>query len=341
MRRLVCARRAGEGRELSDNAASAGYTAAFLPMDRFLFLFLMLGCAVRGWADEPAISVTDLLRPETRLRAYHEFKLRADPERMKRLELMKLEEFEKMHSHFSVTELRGAKDGVHYLASWEYNWSASFDERWKDAKPAVDPEVRPPTTGAFQLFASDGKPLSKEVLAFQSVVLDLDGDGVPEVIQRQSVPIFDPEEKGVPVPIPGLAAVGESRIEYELLKVCRLDPETPSSFALLFNANPSDRLPGNLWGFQVRRVVADGSTVIELGPLRVPEGIEPKVVFRWDKAKRAWVGPKPRPDDHWLELKAGDETADAQRVAARGGLRYPLVGPGAGGGFRPAGPDAG
>ncbi|HEV7403635.1 MAG TPA: hypothetical protein VGO11_11935, partial [Chthoniobacteraceae bacterium] len=228
----------------------------------------------------------------------------------------------------AVSELRGAKDGVHYLVTWSHDFrSSSGMDDWKDPKPVADPNVRRPGDGGFQLFGSDGKPLSKETPAYQSVVLDLDGDGVPEVIQQEAGPVFVDGKRAMSFSMDGPEAVGASRTDYELLKVCRLNREAPSSFALLYNANPANRLPGNLWGFQVRHSEADGSTALELGPLIVPEGIEPKVVFRWDKAKRAWVGPQRRPDDHWIELKAGDERADVERIAERGGLHYPLVDP--------------
>jgi hypothetical protein len=282
---------------------------------------------LRGWAETPAISVADLLRPETRLRAYHQFQLLTPREQTGPLDMRKFEDFANFYRQLAVTELRGGKDGVHYMVTWSHDFGHSGMEDWKDPKPPVEPEVRRPGNGGFHLFASDGKPLSKVVLAYQSVVLDIDGDGVPEVIQHLAGPVFVDGKKAMSYSVNGPDAASASRTDYEFLKVCRLDPETPSSFALLYNANPADRLAGNLWGFQVRHSAANGSTAIEVGPLIVPEGIEPKVAFRWDKAKRVWVGPKRQPDAHWIVLKAGDETADAERVAERGGLRYPLVDP--------------
>ncbi len=270
------------------------------------------------WTAEPArLSIPEVVNPETRVRAYYDYKMRSEPEEMKRVGSAKFEDFAGFHVYapLTVAEVPAGKDGVHYLVSWQTEHGSSSGEPWPGEKPAASPDLRRPMDGGYQLFASDGRPLSRQVVAFQSVVLDLDGDGVPEVIEQR--------------PLPAAAAFEMEKpfTDYELLKVSRLDAEERPSFILLYNANPPDRLPGNVWGSQVR-VRKEGSTEIELGPLRLPEGIEPKVVFRWDNAKRAWVGPERKAGDHWLILPAdGNEFTDWYRVAAKAGLRYPLVEP--------------
>ncbi|HEV7403647.1 MAG TPA: hypothetical protein VGO11_11995, partial [Chthoniobacteraceae bacterium] len=47
-----------------------------------------------AWSAEPArLSIPEVLKPETRLHAYYDYKMRADPERMERLEMQKFEDF--------------------------------------------------------------------------------------------------------------------------------------------------------------------------------------------------------------------------------------------------------
>lgn len=271
---------------------------------------MLLALGLSGWAEEPPkVSIPELLRPETRLRAFQQYRIQAEPDDAKEFAWAELREFAAGHSELKVSELKRGAETSRYLVTWERSsgddWNA-FDSTMRLAAPAPAVLV-PRRIFSYQLFSADGAPLfATEKFIGNGNIADLNADGEPEVVEIHST---------------SFTASGELEVEY--LRVQQPGLLHPSLLILL-NTHPRDRAAGNTWSFQLRDTGKGGLYEIELGPATAPDGIEPKVTFRWDGTNRIWVGPESKPGDHFRVLTSSEQIA---QIVKDGGLDYPLARP--------------
>jgi len=125
---------------------------------------------------------------------------------------------------------------------------------------------------------------------------------------------------------------GDGILDYVFSTTCGLDPAEPTHIELLQIATAEDKSRHLLtlllnwgsdeWTYRVRDTDGDGLADLELGP-RFAAGIQPRVVFRWDKATGTFRGPEPKADDHFRVMQSGDDYGPAIKKFAAEGLRFP------------------
>jgi hypothetical protein len=284
----------------------------------------LLALGLRGnAADTLRVSIPELLRPETRLQAFQKFQLRAETHNAQQFEWANPADFRQAHRDLLVSKLSAKGKAPRYLVTWHN--SLGFDWESQDENGAPSAETRgtvivPRDALDFQIFSAKGVPLpGKRNMLFHGAIADLKGDGEPLVVEEKG----DATASGIPVP--GLETTGFQNFRF--LQVRKPDELVEAAFAILLNTHPPELRVGNTWGYQLRDADGDGVYSIEIGPTLAPAGVDPKVEFHWDRTARKWVGPEPKPGDHFRVLTGPDPTAAAERIVAAGGLGYPLVPP--------------
>lgn len=299
-----------------------------MKFQRIAAILLVLGLS--GWAEEsPKVSIPELLRPETRLRAFQQYALQAKPDDAKKFAWAEISRFADWHQDIRVSELKRGEEPSHYLVTWE-----TLDDHWPRASQPSSSLLLPRERLSYQLFSEEGTPLlPQEGSVRNGIIADLNGDGEAEIIESISSSIDGETSKRDP-------ATPESRKQaIEFLQVhpngvwhglgieasLGIPLDTHPPFGILFNTHPNERAAENTWGFQIRDTGRNGLYEIELGPVTASGGVVPKVIFRWDAAKRGWMGPEPKPGDHFRVITGGNIFEETRRIAADGGLGYPLA----------------
>jgi hypothetical protein len=291
-------------------------------------VLVAFSCDVSG-DQNVRISIPDLLNPETRLRAFQKFRSAMNPQESESGRWSNIQEFSKWHRDLHVSELKSGAEKPRYLVTWRHH----LMDGWNDVEgifkvPAPDSSVLLPQDFLqYWIFQADGSPTTKEDGAvFLGNIADMNGDGTPEILE--SIP-----SSTVP-DIPGLGPVGTDPkasqrngdpLSYEYLQVRPPEYNSTPQFAVLYNSHPSSREAGNTWGWHISDADRDGQREIQLGPVLAPAGIEPKVTLRWDREKEAWIGPEPKPGDHFRLIQGKKVDEEVNRIMKEGGLNYPLV----------------
>ncbi len=265
------------------------------------------------------LSIPEVLNPKTRLAAFQRYCLATESDANTRSLMLGFTTFARDHAGLNLTVSPAAPGGPVYLLTWHSALLEPEDWGGQEGTPERRPrtsEVLVPGDVKFQRFTADGAPVADEWnSARNSVVIDVDGDGVPEQIEQ----LFWP---------PG----GLVQSEFLVVRPAQVRFEHVS-FAVLYNVRPKDRSLQSPWGFQVRPGHPGESCTLELGPLIGLEGVEPAVVFRWDATARAWKGPERKPGDHFVVITSQDPAQgldsdqvfrEAERLARSGVLTLPL-----------------
>src|SRR4051812_9848543 len=223
----------------------------------------------------PRIVVEELRHRETALRAFQQFRIQFEPEEAKKYEWSDPKKFADWHGDFRVHELRKTGEPVRYAITWS---GFGQEDAWHDteAAPALDETIRelPFERQIVEswFFSADGQSLQAAPgNHMDSLLGDFYGTGEMEAIERvREGP--DAIKLITDVPVPNVGVV-------EYLTIHTLERDAKPSFVLLYNAHSEEAAAANTWGFRLRDVDGDGRAEIELGPVLVPRGIEPKVVF--------------------------------------------------------------
>ncbi len=276
---------------------------------------LLLLVSITAAAKETVkISIPDLLRPETRMRALQQFFLKSDPNTAKEDGWSDLKAFGESHQKLVVLKEQSSGGKPQYLVTWDF---MSHGDEWNENKTAAG-KVSQPTggilvpqaSGFYEVFDEDGKPhFDREVLYVNSIIANFRRARDPEILAEH--------------------AESTNGQEFDYLTVSPLGLSASPSFGIVYNTHPTDQALGNTWSFQALGPDENGLFEIQLGPVLVPSGVEPKVTFHWDSAHGSWVGPKSKPGDRFRALDGKDIVKEAAEIASNGGLEYPLVaGPG-------------
>lgn len=285
---------------------------------RLLVVVLLAACHGTFADDAIKISIPDVLRPETRARAFQEFLAAYEPETVGSFGLSK-------PKGLRVSELRKGSELPRYLVSWPIMTDDWDEVDGFDSASAPPRVIVPQESLRYLIFQSDGSLISKGQPDYVSngTVADMDGDGEPEIIEIVASSGAD---------IPGLEPVGspsgakgEASTSYEFLQVRPNGWNSKPVLAILYNTHPRGRALGNTWGYQLSDLDGDGSWEIQLGPVLVPSGVEPKVTIHWDRVGKAWIGPEWKSGDHVRVIRGASLWEEVERITRDGGLGYSLA----------------
>lgn len=152
---------------------------------------------------------------------------------------------------------------------------------------------------AIQAFNSQGqvvKPFgSNNVLRKQGTLADINGDGMVERVDAENY--------------------GSDFNDATVLMVSAVKSKAEPLLTVVLNWG------GDEWTFGLADRDSDGISEIEVGP-RTAAGMRPKVVWKWDRAKRAYVGPKGEAGDHFRVVNGAAIWNELRRLKASG-LTFP------------------
>ena len=278
-----------------------------IPLVGIAILLLSAGAAAGGI---PRISIPDLLRPETRTKALRDFcetLHRQDPTAD---EPGNFKVFRIGHSNIMVSRLRRSDGPSRYLVTWQ---TASSDD-WNgldntSMKGSLGGQILAPDGLLYyEIFDAQGEPRlppNHIDLITHGLIADVKGDGEPQIVREETS-----------------SSNGQ---ELAYLTIESADQQSKPTFGILYNTHPTDHALGNAWSFQLRRPAQGGAFEIQLGPVLAPNGVDPKVIFRWDASRAAWIGPDRKAGDHFRALEGPSILEEAERIAREGGLGYPLA----------------
>lgn len=135
-------------------------------------------------------------------------------------------------------------------------------------------------TVAIEAFTSDGKRIEpfggNNCLEESAIMADINGDVFVERADHTSYYVEDVKS-------------------VDVLHICVVAPEPQHLLSVLYNWGEDE------WSYQFTDPDKDGILHVELGP-KVPGGIKPKIVYTWDKDKKAYSGPDGKTGDHFRRL---------------------------------------
>jgi len=153
---------------------------------------------------------------------------------------------------------------------------------------------------AIAAFAHDGKMIQpfghSTVLEAPGMIADINGDGVVERADHASYSV-------------------KAFSRADVLRVAAVRRKPEPLLAVLYNWGKKE------WSYRLTDADQDGVFDIELGP----EGggqIKTKVVYKWNKDKRAYVAPQGGDGDHFRLLDARDASEEVERLK-RSHLEFP------------------
>ncbi|MFH1038519.1 MAG: hypothetical protein V1789_07635 [PVC group bacterium] len=154
-------------------------------------------------------------------------------------------------------------------------------------------------------FTSTGKPIypfGGGNMLNDGYLFDINGDGLIERVDYTSYGI-------------------QEDYDVDVLEVTAVKEDAEILLAVVYNWHESRLNEGNEWGYRINNADRDGIYEIELGP-KINDGIEPKIVYRWDEAKRKYVGPQGEPGDHFRMVAPADVWNELETLKKVGGLGY-------------------
>ena len=133
---------------------------------------------------------------------------------------------------------------------------------------------------AIEVFTSEGERITpfggNNCLEESGIMADINGDGFVERADHTTYGVD------------GVRNV-------DVLHISVVTPEPQPLLSVLYNWGEDE------WAYQFADPNKDGVLHVELGP-KVPEGIKPKLVYTWDKDKKAYSGPAGKAGDHFRRL---------------------------------------
>jgi len=265
-------------------------------------------------AEPPAIDfstasgetlVRALLDEGTLARAHYELRRRADPDCPETSS-----DFVRQNRDPEVVVCpQGADRPPVYLVLYESGYEYVDFDRYVIGNPIeLFPDLRTSRLGrlakrndlSIDAFTAKGtvvRPFEGNNVLERGIIADLNGDGL---VERASF-----EEYGLDR--------GEVA---DVLEVSKVLEQTVPVFAVVFNwGDEAD------WDYAFTDRDHDGLVEIELGP-RTERGIQGQVVFRWDRAKQAYLGPAGSGGAHFRVID-GDHVWDELKRLEAEGLTFP------------------
>ncbi|MFH1707936.1 MAG: hypothetical protein ABIF71_08455 [Planctomycetota bacterium] len=148
---------------------------------------------------------------------------------------------------------------------------------------------------AIEVFTAKGKRVAPwggdNLLSQPGKLADINGDGFVERASHTSYGVD------------GIQNV-------EVLLVSRVKPKYDPILTVLYNWGAAE------WSYQLTDSDKDGIFDIELGPRIGTGGIKTKVVYKWDKAKKAYTGPQGSAGDHFRIIDGDDLCSEFDRLKA-------------------------
>ncbi|MGV3531257.1 MAG: hypothetical protein ACO1QR_02730 [Chthoniobacteraceae bacterium] len=289
-----------------------------------LVLLLLAAAALLPLAAASDISIPELLNPETRMRAFHEFMRKAH------LDTEEFYKFAESYEILSLSTLQSAEQGRRYLLVWD--WKAANEDAWNDP-PLDDARRLIPRKSYYQVFNESGSPTGDSGIIWKGAVADLNGDGNLEEIVWES--------SNSPT-IPGLDSAApeeERKIAVDYLTIKSLDRSRDGTVQIIYNAHPASSAPSNIWNAQVIDRDEDGIYEVELGPLVDLHSLDVRAVIRWDTASKKWIAPEQKAGAHFALLEGEADRRSFEDIE-RKGLGYPLVASSSTHATEPTGADA-